>query len=389
MSDEVATIQQFFESARSQHSIGGMSRYGLPQYNSPAWLQHLAEAERLLSDYQAGNVSKATLREALTRSDYPILLGDSINRRLIAGYQTYPSTYQTWCKIDTTVPDFRTMHLKFKNTGGYLQQVKEQKEYPEATKPDEGEYTYAVGKYGETISFSWEMLVNDDLRAFTSTPLELGEDARRTVENFATKLIADANGPHASFFTAGRGNKLTAPLTFDGLKKAWNLFSKLRSPSGQGINNRPAILAVAPSLELQARELLQADQIWDINRTTTGTGTTKTSGNNLTYNNPFKALNLVLLDELPNVATAGTVSETSWFLLADPNTSRGAFELGFLRGFGDNPIVIQQKSDAQVIGGGDAINGSFSNDSFNYKAVHVFGGAQKDYRFAVGSDGTS
>ncbi|HWQ65019.1 MAG TPA: hypothetical protein VN429_11425 [Methanospirillum sp.] len=381
-----ASLTQFFESARSQRTHGGMARYGLPDYGTPGWLQHLAESENLLQEYLAGNVSKRTLREALTRSDYPVLLGDSINRRLLAGYQTYPSTYQTWCKIDTTVKDFRTLHLKYKNTGGYLTKVDEQQEYPEAAKPAEGEYTYALGKYGEIISFSWEMLVNDDLRAFTSTPMELGEDARRTVENFATKLIADSTGPHSTFFTTERKNRLTDALTFDGLKKAWNLFPKLRSPSGQGINNRPAILAVAPSLELQAQELLQADQVWDINQTISST---KNTGNRLSTQNPFKALQLVLLDELPNVATTGTVGETSWFLLSDPNLSRGAFELGFLQGFGDNPIVIQQKSDAQTIGGGDAINGSFYNDSFNYKCVHAFGGAQKDHRFAVGSDGTA
>ena len=76
-------------------------------------------------------------------------------------------------------------------------------------------------------------------------------------------------------------------------------------------------------------------------------------------------------------------SVAGWYLLADPNFSRGALEMGFLRGH-EEPEVFMKNPDAIKVGGGiDPLNGSYANDSVEYKVRHVLGGTTLDPRFAV------
>lgn len=377
-------MKDFASLMESYNSAGLIKK---TRMNDPGYLKNLAEANNLINGVMNGKVPSHLLTEAMGTSDFPILLGDNLSSRLLGAYSEAPSTYQSWCYINRNVRDFRTQYLKYLNTGNLLEKVKEGQKGKEIPVPDEGQYYYAVETYEESMKFSWEMLVNDDLNAFQSLPSTLGQDAKNTVEKFATGLIVDAAGPHASMFKeeGTQHNLITNKLNADGLRAGVKAFRAIRKPNGQPMNTTPSILAVAPALEETAKDLLGASNLMFANL---NTANNKQVGFTLQNSNRFQGLQLVVLDWLPTIVTADGPDDESWFLLGDPNQGRGAFEIGFLRGIGDQPLVLKKKNDAEVMGGMDAAIGDFDSRSFEYKVLHAFGGCQKDWRSAVGSNGS-
>lgn len=354
--------------------------------SDPGYKKLLAEANNLINGVISGKLPSHLLHEAMGTSDFPILLGDNMSSRLLGAYTEAPSTYQTWCAINRNVRDFRTQYMKYMNTGNLLEKVKEGQKGKEIPVPEEGQYFYAVETYEESMKFPWEMMVNDDLNAFQTLPATLGQDAKNTVERFATELLVDASGPHASMFKeeGTQHNLITNKLTYDGLRAGVKAFRKIRKPNGQPMNTTPKILAVAPALEEVAKDILGASTQFSAN---VSTANNKQVGFTLQNPNRF-TFELVVLEWLPNIVTDSTAADESWFLLGDPNVGRGAFEVGFLRGIGDQPLVIKKKNDAEVMGGIDAAIGDFDSRSYEYKVLHAFGGCQKDWRYAVGSNGS-
>lgn len=354
--------------------------------SDPGYKKLLAEANNLINGVISGRMPSHLLHEAMGTSDFPILLGDNLSSRLLGAYTEAPSTYQSWCAINRNVRDFRAQYMKFMDTGNLLEKVKEGQKGKEIPVPEEGKYFYSVETYEESMKFSWEMLVNDDLNAFQTLPATLGQDAKNTVEKFATSLLVDASGPHASMFKeeGSQHNLITNKLTYDGLRAGVKAFRKIRKPNGQPMNTTPKILAVAPALEEVAKDILGASTQFSAN---VSTANNKQVGFTLQNPNRF-TFELVVLEWLPNIVTDSTAADESWFLLGDPNVGRGAFEVGFLRGVGDQPLVIKKKNDAEVMGGIDAAIGDFDSRSYEYKVLHAFGGCQKDWRYAVGSNGS-
>ena len=104
-------------------------------------------------------------------SDFPILLGDNLS----PGYSEHTTRHHPPIRlgvISIETCGFQNSVLKYLNTGNLLEKVKEGQKGPEVPVPEEGRYYYAVETYEESMKFSWEMLVNDDLNAFSlSRPL--------------------------------------------------------------------------------------------------------------------------------------------------------------------------------------------------------------------------
>jgi len=348
----------------------------------------LSEAMRFVRAFREGRIAPVRFREAMTTSDFPYLFGDVIDRTLLGAYQMYPSSYQSWCKIGE-VRDFRTVKRKYLNGGdGTLEEVESGDEYNRGKRTD-GEYSYAVKKYGRKLPFTWEDMINDDLGAFADNPAALGRAAKRTVEKFATSLICDGDGPHASFFSSGNGNLVTNTLNMAGLHAAATEMYELVDDSGdtdEPIMNDPAVLAVPPALKLTAQALVNTLQV---QAKTSGGGT---SAQEIYTKNLFQDLQIAVLPYMSRIITDTPANaRTSWFLFASPQqTERPAVEIGFLRGHKE-PEIFMKAPNAVRVGGSSvgAMDGDFDTDSVEYKVRYVFGGARMDYRAAVGSSGTA
>ena len=370
------------EEASVTRLFNGEGRGVRSHRQTPEYAVKLSEAAQLVADVMRGRRRAHVLLEAMSTSDFPQLFGDILDRQVLAAYQETPRTWQNYCKR-STVRDFRTVK-RFRVDGGegVLDAVAEGAAYPESSVSDD-EYTWSVAKYGRRMPFTWESMINDDLQALKDIPERLGRAARRSEEKFATQLFVDANGPHASLYTAGNGNIVTGnpALSVAGLQTAFTVLAAMRDSDGEPILIDAVELVVPPALQVVAQNILNATEVW----LTTNGGAT---GQEMHTTNWMRSkVRLSVNPYIPIVASAAD-GDTSWYLFANPNNGRPALEMGFLRGH-EEPEIFMKTSNAQRVGGGavDPMDGDFETDAIDYKVRHVFGGGRIDPKMTVASEG--
>lgn len=349
----------------------------------PGYQKRYSEAMGLYKNVLKGSKRAALdFQEAMTTSDFSFLFGDIIDRQMLAAYQNMPVQWEQLAKAGR-VRDFRTVK-RFTMDGGesVLQEVGEQSEYPAADLVD-GDYEYRVRKFGRRIPLSWETLINDDLDAFADIPRRLGNAARRSEERFATSLYATSTGPDSTFFATGNANKTDVQLNVDGLQEAMRMLGEQRDTEGSPIYIEAATLVVPPSLEVPARNILNATEILAANGGGPGTGNDQLRVTNWMRNR----VSLIVNPWLPIIDT--TTGSTAWYLFANPNAGRPAMEIGRLIGH-ESPELFQKSPNATRVGGGtvDPTDGDFDTDSVEWKVRHVLGGTLMDPKSALASTGT-
>lgn len=366
--EQVASLREAFGTTESPHH----------RRPDPRRESQLLEAEKFLEDIYRGTRPLWQFKEAMSTSDFPNLFADSLNRQLYAAYQATQPTWQNYARA-ATVNDFREVK-RFATTGvrGPLKKVGELAEH-ERRAQTETPYTYQVDKYEAGFAVSWETMINDDLDAFRRLPQDLSASVRDSEELFVTELFADANGPNASFYTAGNNNLVTdnPSLTRDALQNAITQLMQRTDDNGNPIVITAMELVVGPGLALTAQEILDAIEY----RATDANGNvTIIRGNGVSAN-----LNPRVNYWIPAVATSAN-ADTSWWLFANPDNQRPALEFGRLRGF-EAPALYEKVPDMRRIGGGME-DFSFDTEAQERKVKHVYGGVQADPKMTIASNGT-
>jgi hypothetical protein len=194
-----------------------------------------------------------------TTSDFPAILAGVTNKTLRDAYDTAPRTYPAIARR-TTVADFKLVHRLQLGEAPQLERVNEAGEFKRGT-IGEAQETYRIETFGKVIGITRQVLINDDLDAFTRVPSLFGTSAA-TLESdvvwgifTANPAMADGNplfhGSHKNL--AGTG----AALDVAGLARARTAMSHQKGLDGKTlINVRPAYLVVPTSLELAAEQLL-------------------------------------------------------------------------------------------------------------------------------------
>lgn len=373
-------VQAFFEQDRGYVTAGSLKR-------RPDYSRLLAEAIKVVLDARKSRRGMDVFNEAMTTADFPLIMGDILDRQLLGVYAETPQTWSMYCRRGT-VPDFRTVkRFAVDGAEGVLPSVGENGPYlPQVL--SETKYSYTVSKYGRTINWSWEAFINDDLDALgSSSPARLGRAARRSEDKFATQLHVDSNGPHASLYTSGNKNIInttngaasTNPvLGVAGLQDAFTVLGLQLDGDSEPIGIDGVILEVGPALEVTARNLLNATEII--------VGADSGAQRIVTSNWMKNKVALVVNPYIPVVAT--TNGKTTWFVHASPSSGRPAMEVGLLRGH-EAPQLFQKVSNQQRVGGtANPMDGSFEDDSVAFKVRHVFGGTRMDGKSTVGSNGS-
>ena len=342
---------------------------------SSSTLRRVGEAYQLFQAAMDGNLTaKAKVAESLTTSDFPVLLGDAINYQILAAYEQVNPVWQQYSRR-MVVPNFKPQRLlDLRGTRRGLARVPEATEYP-ARDLDEGALTtFKVEKHGERLPLTWEMVVNDELGAFRGLDQVIADDARFTEGTVTADALlnADRTDLNAAFF----GTVETAALTADNLEQAINGLSQKRNSAGQTLVRPQLVLVVAPGLEFLARQLVADVEI----RTTSGNRTTVTR-------NPLAGMVTVVVE--PNLLrNTNAAANTTWLLLPDPNAARPAVVTGFLAGRETPDLRV--KNDQGVRPGGGSIGeteGSFDDDTIQYRVRHVVGAGTVDNLFTFASRG--
>jgi hypothetical protein len=171
---------------------------------SPTYAIKLAETAKFFKAMKKGRIGMRGLEQAMTyglpvkalgetmmSSEFSALLGDTIDRILLAKWATYEPAYRQYMR-ERRVRDFRSVTSVRLSRGSRLTQVPEGTTYPQGA-ISESSYSLTVKKYGKTYEITWEMIQNDDLEAFTELPEDMAEDAVQTESYLAASLYV-ANG---------------------------------------------------------------------------------------------------------------------------------------------------------------------------------------------------
>lgn len=369
--------------------------------NSPRYKMALLEATKFVADIFAGRRHPNRLIEVMSTDDFPLLFGDILDRQVLANYREWPSTWPQIARR-VTVNDFRPAQFDYSLLGGdtRLSTVEELEEYPEAERTERAPVTWSVKKYGRTMGFSWEAMINDNLDRLKDIPEVLGRAARRTETRFVVEMYVDANGPHATLYSNTNGNIINTtngasannpPLSIAGLQDAFLVLSKLVDPdTGEPILVDMVTLVVPPALEIVARNILNAIQLEITAASAGGVRDNGTTGEQrlIVQNWMRNRLELAVEPYIPLTATTAN-GNTSWFLFANPAQGRAAIRVGFLRGH-EEPEIFLRSSNALRVGGGESppLNGDFEHDAMMYKIRHVLGGVTVDPLATVASNGS-
>ena len=194
-----------------------------------------------------------------TSSDFPLILASVTNRTLRAAYEAAPRIYQMVARR-TSVADFKAVQRLQLGEAPQLEKVNEAGEFRRGT-IGEAKESYRVETYGKVVGITRQVLINDDLDAFTRVPALFGT-AAATLESDVVWGIFLQNAAMAdgkALFHAGHGNLAASGTALDvvNLARARTAMSRQTGLDGKTLLNiRPAYLVVPSSLELAAEQLL-------------------------------------------------------------------------------------------------------------------------------------
>jgi hypothetical protein len=336
--------------------------------------QRLIETAKFIADISSGKQPFHRLREAMTRSDFPLLFADILDRQMLGSYKETEPTWQAYARR-SVVPDLRKVkRFAMDGAEGRLKEVDELEEYKKRALQERKD-EFSVRKFGGRLDLSWEAMINDDFNNFLDTPSRLARAARRTESHFATSLWVDEKGPDADLYKAGFNNIIKDKegkqpvLSIESLQTAMTLLSKAVDFDGEPILIDVVTLVIPPALRVVAENILNATEI----RTTVNGGVT---GQELQVANWMKnGVNLQIEPWIPFIASKEN-GDSMWALFGAPTDGRPALEMGFLRG-NEEPALFERLPTARRVGGGggDALE-DFTDDSRAWKTRHVLGGAQ-------------
>lgn len=324
------------------------------------------------------------IQEAMSVSDFPLLMGDVMDRTMLTRFSEVPQVWREYISVGAPLRDFRTVRMLSTEGGNEAWEEIADLEGIKYTAITESEHTLEPALYGMAIRLSWRLMMNDDLDALRMVPDHLAQGGRRTLNQFATDLLFDANGPDATVFSAGNGNLITGnpALSTTSLGTAFAQLLAMTDDSGMPINIEGVRLIYPPGLHVTVQNILNTLS-YDATVNGAGANTTIRVNNWLTT-----GITPVMDPYIPAVVTGTPANAaTSWILAANPASNRPLARIRFLQGF-EAPVMYQKAPNTQRVGGGlDADVGDFQSMASEFKGLIAFGGAVIEPRSGVASQG--
>ena len=234
-------------------------------------------------------------------SDFPEILSAVTNKTLRQAYDAYPRTFSLFCR-QVLATDFKSMHRVQLGEAPQLLEVGESGEFKRGTLGESKE-SYKVKTYGRVVAITRQVLINDDLDAFTRIPAMYGNSIAQLESDVVWGIITanPAMADGTALFHANHRNLAGTPAALD-VTSVGAARAAMAKQTGLDkktvLNIRPAYLIVPASLELKAEQLVAQNLV------------PATSGNVV----PQSIRTLAPISE-PRLDAA---SETAWYLAASP-----------------------------------------------------------------------
>lgn len=275
-------------------------------------------------------------------SDFPIILGNTVNRVLRDEYALQLPTFTEWASRGVA-KDFRTMTKVGLGEVGDFKEVKEGGEY-EYTTLGEGGESYKVVKYGQIIAITWETLINDDLDAFSRIPRKIVAAATRKQSDIVYAILTGSHkmSDGKNLFHADHNNLLTgAAIGIDSIGKMREAMRNQKGLDGKDVLNLTPKFLIAGS----ANEQLALQY----------------TSSNFQANTPG---GINVWSGLVKPIIEARIPGNAWFFAADPSAI-DTVEYSFLEG--ENELFTEQRNGFEV-------------DGLEIKARMVFGAKAIDWR---------
>jgi hypothetical protein len=234
-------------------------------------------------------------------SDFPEVLGSTMNRELRRRYDSYTGGLRNACRKSTT-PDFRSKYKVNLGEAPALAKILPGGEYKRG-KMLEARESYKADTYGAMFGINRQALINDDLGAFVDIAAKYGQQAAEMESGVLVALLTsnptmnvDSTALfHANHKNLSASNDAISVASLGAAKEAMRLQTGLDGKTA--INVTPRFLIVPAKKETLALQYLA--QLYP------------SQSSNV---NPFAGI-LELIVE-PRLDAAST---TAWYLAADPN----------------------------------------------------------------------
>lgn len=296
--------EALYARSHPEHEISAPAR----AFAYMTFTDHAREALRRSGITCSGLSGDTLITRALhTTSDFPLILGDAVNRELRAAYNAAPSGARQLAR-QSTARDFRLKRKLMLGDAPALEKVNEGGEFKSGT-IGEAEETYRIATFGKIIGITRQMMVNDDRGAFTDLPRKMGIAARAFENDFIVNMITSnpAMSDGNAVFHASHGNILASgSLDLTGLANARLAMRRQTGPGGMMIEVTPGYVLVPPELETTAEKLLAE--------------ITATTSDDV---NPFSNLTLLVEPRLTD--------DNQFYVVADPASVEG-LEYAYLEG---------------------------------------------------------
>lgn len=301
-------------------------------------------------------------------ASFPKLVQDAINKSMQVGYTEFPATWLGPMRQGASVADFKQIH---RMRMGAIPNVPV---WPDNTNPEQASFadadeTYAVEAYSYEISFSWRLLINDDMDALSRAPAQLGNAFSRTVNKAAWSKVTGnptMSDGKALFLETAAGNRKRSNLTTGSasptvstIQTMTNKMMQMRGENTPEGNESDDILNLMPSYiigpgALRTTILQLVKSIAD-----------PASTNQNTYN-PTNNL-IPVIEPLLDVN-----STTAWYLFANPSQI-DTIEVSFLQGQ-ESPVLRDWMDERSL--------------SRSYAGVQTFAAAALNHRGVQRHDGS-
>lgn len=329
---------------------------------APSHDEKVVEAGLLLKRAEAGNITAiATLQEAFSTSDFPVLLGQGLQATAITAYRDTPKEFED-VVFDTTVPDFNRRRLVDLWGADEFERVYEAGEYKASSKKTT-DLEHGLGKYGKVAKITWELFLDRRFSDIADFPRDLAQGAIKTQNSAVADLLVKNGAWNADFFKSVSN----LPLTADNLQKAINELAIRENHRDELVDVSSLYLVHGPALRSQVQALLVHLEKVEIT-TTDGSKSTKQ-----VQDNPFR--NVVKPLESRSVGKRlGTDSGTAWALIQGKGSDLPSIIRTSLAGHPEVDIRVEN-AQGQSLGGGalSPQDGSFKDDTISYRGRSVLG----------------
>ncbi|MDP3853159.1 prohead protease/major capsid protein fusion protein [Phenylobacterium sp.] len=286
-------------------------------------------------------------------SDFPHVLSNVAGATLRRGYEEAPQTFKAWQRR-ATAPDFKQISRLQLGTAPAFLLVPEGGAFKMGT-IGEGKEVYALATYGRRFAITRQVLINDDLDAFTRIPQMFGAAAARFESDAAyAPLIANPNmADGVALFHATHGNLAGAggAISESTLNASDVAMGNQVGIGGEQLNLAPKFLLVGRKDRVAGQKILSG-----IQATTTGD-----------VNVFADSMSLIVESRLNRSSGA-----TPWFTAADPSMV-DTIEYAYLEG--DDGVFMEERVGFEV-------------DGMEFKARLDFGVKAIDHRGLYMNPGT-